>query len=163
MRLLLLCLSVLALGGHLVAAEPLVKPDGRATLVHFAHSDCACCVQAATQVDRIRRLYGDKARFVLVIDLDAPGTDKWQRTAGMVFEAQPDPDRALIRRANVERGLTSILLGPDGKEVRRWQGHSVDLLVKIADAVALVSGVTPRPLSTEGVPRELVNGCTFPR
>jgi len=158
----LLALALL-IAAPLGAAELLVKPDGRATLVHFAHAECRCCVQAATQVDRLRRLHGDKARFVLVIDLDAAGAEKWQSIAGMAFEAAPDPDRALIRRAGVERGLTSILLGPDGKEVRRWQGHSSDLLVEIADAVAVVSRVTPRPLSTEGVPRELVNGCTFPR
>lgn len=154
---------LLALAGSLPAAEPLVKPDGRATLVHFANSECRCCVRAATQVDRVRRLYGDKARFVLVVDLDAAGAEKWQRIAGMAFEARPDPDRALIRRAKVERGLTSILLGPDGRELRRWQGHSVALLGEIAEAVALVSGSAPRPLPTEGVPTELVNGCTFPQ
>lgn len=156
-------LLLLALAGALSAAEPLVKPDGRATLVHFANSECRCCVRAATQVDRIRRLYGDKARFVLVVDLDAAGAARWQRIVGMDFEAAPDPDRTLIRRAGVERGLTSVLLGPDGKEVRRWQGHSVALLADIAEAVALVSGSAPRPLPTEGVPAELVNGCTFPR
>ena len=158
-----LLLPVLALVGSLRAAEPIVKPDGRATLVHFANAECSCCVRAATQVDRIRRLYGEKARFVLVIDLDAPGADTWQRVAGMIFEARPDPDRALIRRAGVERGLTSVLLGPDGREIRRWQGHSAALLGDIAAAVALVSGSPPRALPTEGVPTELVNGCTFPR
>jgi hypothetical protein len=161
MRLLLALL--LALAAPLLAAPPLVKPDGRATLVHFANAECSCCVRAATQVDRLRRLYGDKARFVLVIDLDAAGAAKWQRIAGMDFEASPDPDRALIRRAGVERGLTSILLGPDGKEVRRWQGHSAGLLGDIAEAVALVSGSAPRALPVEGVPKELVSGCTFPR
>lgn len=158
-----LLLALLALAGALPAAEPLVKPDGRATLVHFANSECSCCVRAATQVDRIRRLYGDKARFVLVIDLDAPGAAQWQRVAGMAFEARPDPDRALIRRAGVERGLTSVLLSPDGKELRRWQGHSAALLGEVAEAVALASGSAPRPLPAEGVPTELVNGCTFPR
>jgi len=153
----------LLLAAALGADEPLVRPDGRATLVHFAHAECRCCVQAATQVDRLRRLHGDKARFVLVIDLDAAGAAKWQRIAGMDFEASPDPDRALIRRAGVERGLTHILLGPDGREVRRWQGHSAALLGDIAAAVALVSGSSPRALPTEGVPKDLVNGCTFPR
>ena len=158
-----LLLLALALAGPLPAAEPLVRPDGRATLVHFANSECRCCVRAATQVDRIRRLHGDKARFVLVVDLDAPGAAQWQRLAGMAFETRPDPDRVLIRRASVERGLTSILLGPDGGELRRWQGHSAALLSEMAEAVALVSGSAPRPLPTEGVPAELVNGCTFPR
>lgn len=153
----------LVLAAPLLAAQPLVKPDGRATLVHFANAECSCCARAATQVDRLRRLYGDKARFVLVIDLDAAGAAKWQRIVGMDFEASPDPDRSLIRRAGVERGLTSILLGPDGKEVRRWQGHSAGILGDIAEAVALVSGSAPRALPTEGAPRDLVSGCTFPR
>lgn len=156
-------LACLLLAAAAPAAEPLVKPDGRATLVHFANADCRCCLRAATQVDRLRRLYGERARFVLVIDLDAAGAAKWQRVAGMDFEASPDPERALIRRAGVERGLTSVLLGPDGKELRRWQGHSAALLGEVAAAVALVSGTAPLPLPTEGVPEELVNGCTFPR
>lgn len=156
-------LLLLALVGALRAAEPLVRPDGRVALVHFANAECQCCVRAASQVDRLRRLHGDKARFVLVVDLDESGAARWQRIAGMAFEARPDPDRVLIRRADVERGLTSILLGPDGKELRRWQGHSAALLSEIAGAVALVSGSAPRPLPTEGVPAELVNGCTFPR
>lgn len=159
-RLLLLAL---ALAVPLPAAEPLVRPDGRATLVHFANSECRCCVQAATQVDRLRRLHGDKARFVLVIDLDAAGADKWQRIVGMAFDARPDPERELIRRAGVERGLTSVLLGPDGRELRRWQGHSVALLSEVSDALARAAGLPVRPVPTDGVPSDLVNGCTFPR
>lgn len=160
MRALLALLLALAAPA---AADPLVKPDGRATLVHFANAECSCCVRAATQVDRIRRLHGDKVRYVLVIDLDASGAEKWQRLAGMIFEARPDPDRALIRRAGVERGLTSVLLGPDGKELRRWQGHSAALLAEVSDAVAGAAGLPVRPVPTEGVPADLVNGCTFPR
>jgi hypothetical protein len=156
-------LAFLLLATVAPAADPLVQPDGRATLVHFAHAECSCCVRAATQVDRIRRLHGDKARFVLVIDLDPAGAERWQRVAGMVFEARPDPDRALIRQAGVERGLTSILLGADGKELRRWQGHSAALLAEVSDAVARAAGLPVRPVPTEGVPADLVNGCTFPR
>jgi len=159
-RILLLLLS---LAPVLRAAEPLVRPDGRPTLLHFAQAECRCCVRAAAQVDRLRRLYEDKVRFVLVIDLDGAGAAKWMDIAGMRFEASPDPDRALIRRAGVERGLTTVLLGTDGKELRRWQGHSAALLGEVAAALALVSGTAPRPLPTEGVPEELVNGCTFPR
>ncbi len=153
---------VLALAAP-AAAEPLVRPDGRATLVHFANAECGCCVRAAPQVDRLRRLLGDRARFVLVIDLDAAGAARWQDAAGMGFEAVADPDRNLIRRAGVERGLTSVLLGPDGRELRRWQGHSAALLGDIAAALALASGAAPRALPTEGVPAEPVSGCTFPR
>lgn len=157
-----LCL-LLGLAAALPAAEPLVKPDGRATLVHFANADCSCCVRAATQFDRVRRLYESKARFVLAIDLGAPEAAKWMDIAGMRFEAAPDPDRALIRRAGVQRGLTTLLLGPDGRELRRWSGHSAAILGEIAEAVALASGSDPRPLVTEGVPTERVDGCTFPR
>lgn len=154
---------LLFLAAALPAAEPLVKPDGRATLVHFANAECSCCARAATQVDRLRRLYGDKARFVLVIDLDAPGAAKWQRLAGMDFEASPDPDRALVRRAGVERGLTTLLLAPDGKELRRWSGHSAALLAEISRELARASGSPERPIVLEGVPVDRVDGCTFPR
>lgn len=157
-------IALLSLGSALLgAAEPMVRPDGRPTLVHFANAECSCCLRAATQVDRLRRLYGDRVRFALVIDLDAAGAAKWQRIAGMDFEALPDPDRTRIRAAGVERGLTSVLLGPDGAEIRRWQGHSASLLGDVSEAIALVARVRPRPLPVEGVPTETVSGCTFPR
>ncbi len=110
--------------GRAITLEEL---DGKLTLVNFWATWCAPCKREMPSLDELQYVMGSNRFEVVAISLDANREDALQfydteniATLGIYL----DPSRRMPADVDARGMPTTILYGPDGREIARYEGHT---------------------------------------
>lgn len=107
----------------------LERYDGQVILLDFWASWCAPCRQSFPWMQDMQRRYRDDGLVVIAVNLDndeaeaAAFLDRYPVDFRILF----DRERRLARQYEITGMPTSLLIGRDGKVVRRQSGFKVKL------------------------------------
>ena len=120
-------LSLLALCALLITPAP-AQSGQNITLLHFWATWCGPCVMELPELDKLAVDYAGKNLTILTISEDddgAPAVDKFLAEHPQISHLKIMYDQAphpAGRKLNIGAIPVSILIGPDGKEIKRYTG-----------------------------------------
>jgi peroxiredoxin len=131
------------------------------TVLIFIKNGCPCSVSAQPFFEKISKAYGDRVAFLGVID-GTPDTAKaWGEKYRAKIPILADPALKIVRAYGAESSVYVVLIGPDGKIVRAWPGHSQEMLEELVGLLESSTGFQPKKLDFDDAPENLMAGCPF--
>jgi hypothetical protein len=138
-----------------------ILSEGAALVVIFVKRGCPCSVQFEPYFHRLFEAYGNRTRFLAVIDGDSSTALRYAEENSVPYPIVADPEEALIQRFEAKNGGYAALLDPQGTIVGFWPGFSAGAMTELGHRLSALSGVAERPIVTAGLPRQLTSGCPF--
>lgn len=111
------------------AGTPVTLGDfkGKAVLVNFWATWCAPCIKELPSLARLAKARGGADFVVLAISTEK-GADKkaaaFMAENGIELEPYADPKQKLFRAFRLQGLPTTLLIGPDGREIARREGEA---------------------------------------
>ncbi len=125
--LLFTLLSALFAGGLTTPAAAQTGTPGKITLLHFWATWCGPCVMELPELDKLAADYAGKNISILTISEDSDGAaavDKFLAEHPTIqhLRVMYDSNQAAGKKLGVSGIPVTIVIGPDGKEIRRFTG-----------------------------------------
>ena len=103
------------------AAQKQAAKEGKYILLAFSGSDwCGWCVRMDREIYSDKKFVNQAKRDFILVMIDSP------RDKSILSELAASQNRGLVRRFGVRGYPCSVLVRPDGSEVKRFSGYQSD-------------------------------------
>jgi peroxiredoxin len=135
-----------------------VPPEKPMVLV-FTKDGCPCSIESQPFFNQIAKGYGDRARFLGVIDAPAATAADYSSDFSVPYPMLSANDETVFRAFKSERSVYVTLIDPTGIVVRQWPGYSKAMLKELNTEIASLAGGAPADVDLTAAPEEMTSGC----
>lgn len=133
----------------------------RPVFLVFIKDGCPCSEDASPLYERLFRAYGERVRFLGVINGDVEVARSWAAANRVSYPILADPELAIIHAYEAGNSAYTALVDRSGTLEVLWPGYSKGMLREASERVARLAGVEPVPVDTTGAPEQMLTGCPF--
>lgn len=138
-----------------------LSDDDRPVVLVFIKDGCPCSLAMQPFFNQLAQSYGDRVRFLGVIDRESEMARFWGKARSVPFPILADPDLAIVRAYGVTNSAFLALITPDHQLETLWPGVSKQMLVQLNARLAELSGKAVRAIDVSGAPSEPYSGCPY--
>ncbi|CAN5909621.1 hypothetical protein BH23PLA1_BH23PLA1_10410 [soil metagenome] len=135
--------------------------DADPLLIVFIKDGCPCSTSAEPFFQRLFDAYGDRVRFLGVIDGDRETARSWADRHGTPYPLLLDPDLELVRAFEVGNSAYVAVIARGGRIETLWPGYSAGMLTELSEQLARLGGTKVVPIEVDDAPELLYSGCPF--
>ncbi|MFO0956598.1 MAG: redoxin domain-containing protein [Isosphaeraceae bacterium] len=135
--------------------------QGKPVVLIFIKDGCPCSLAMQPFFNQLARSYGDKIRFLGVIDGEPELAKFWGNARAVPYPILADPDMDIIRDYGVSNSAYLALIDPEHRLEMLWPGVSKAMLGEVNRRLAQVAGRAPGAIDTADAPSELYSGCPY--
>ncbi len=134
--------------------------DGPSVII-FIKDGCPCSTSAEPYFQSVHDVYGERARFVGVIDGDVDIAQRWVDEHETPFPVLTDPDLEIIQAFEATNSAYVAVIDRDGQIVKIFPGYSAEMLVELGMRLAELTGLDEEVLDVRDAPLTYYSGCPF--
>jgi peroxiredoxin len=137
--------------------------SGKPVVFVFIKAGCPCNIEFQPYFHRAQGAYGDRVRFVGVIDGCVAVAKAYAQANRVPYPILADEQRVLFQKFKVTNGAYVALVDRQGMIDSLWPGCSTEMMQHLGQRICGLTGSAEQVVDYTGLPGALTSGCPIER